>query len=251
MLTSALGLKEIPHVHGPISMKDLRRRVTVSEFPDVTSLLVMLVPGVKTGNAGADPWEIGNIDVIRGEETLCVGLLASNVLKPHYSLLNLGSHWKSIVIDEQGRIGECLTSLSGELMLASQTATILAGSIPEGRPTVPDWAWLEHGMHEEQRSGLTRTLFCVRLLELDARTSPLQRLSYLIGGFISQNLSALLSKSLIGKRVVICGAGGIADAWKYALNERGIEAENYSERTEEAFIRGLDELSRPELLSLS
>ncbi|HEU5408875.1 MAG TPA: 2-dehydro-3-deoxygalactonokinase [Nitrospira sp.] len=248
MLTSALGLREVPHVQGPISAEDLRNNVTAGEFPDVTQLPVMLVPGVKTGEALIEPWEVGKVDVIRGEETLCVGLLADNVLRPHSSVLNLGSHWKSIAVDQQGRIEKSLTSLSGELMLASQTDTILASSIPPGRPTVLNMAWVKHGMHEEQSSGLARTLFCVRLLELDARTSPIERLSYLIGGFVSQSLSVLLSKSMIRKHVVICGSRGIADAWKCALNERKIEAENYSERTEDAFIRGLGELSRPDLL---
>lgn len=243
MITSALGLREIPHLYGPVGIEDLRNSVVTRGFPEVTSLPVRLVPGVKTGTPGVEAWEVGETDVIRGEETLCVGLLANGALGPNSMLLNLGSHWKAIFLDNESKISRCVTNLSGELMLAVQRHTILASSVVAERPALLDEAWVKHGIDEERRSGLVRALFCVRLLELEARTSPHERLSFLAGCFISQTLSALSSKSLIRKHAVICGAAGISKAWKFALSEYGIEAKDYAEKTEEAFIRGLSELS--------
>jgi 2-dehydro-3-deoxygalactonokinase len=243
MLTSALGLKEIPHVHGPVNIEKLKSNVSVRTFPDVTSLPVMLVPGVKTGAPGVNAWEIEDMDVIRGEETLCVGMIASGVLRPDSVLINLGSHWKVIFLNSECWIDQCLTNLSGEMMFAVQTQTILASAVLTGRPPRLDESWVRHGISEERDSGLARALFCVRLLELDARTSPTQRLSYLVGSFISHSLSALSKKLTLRKHVVISGAAGIAGAWKLALDDYGIEAEDYSDRTEETFIRGLTMLS--------
>ena len=244
MLTSALGLKEIPHISGTIGIEELRENVVTRIFPDVTDLPFLLIPGVKTGTAGRDPWEIGDTDVIRGEETLCVGLMTSRILRANSMLLNLGSHWKAILIGEDNRIDRCMTNLSGEMIFAIQTQTILADSVLSGRPDQLDASWIKHGIAEEQISGLTRALFCVRLLDLDARTNSRQRLSFLVGAFISDTLSYLTSMSMLKRHVVICGATGSACAWAVALREHGIDVEDHSEETEQLFIRGLIELSR-------
>lgn len=244
MLTSALGLKEIPHISGTVGIEELRDNVVTRIFPDVTDLPFLLIPGVKTGLPGRKSWEIGDTDVIRGEETLCVGLMSSLVLRPGSTLMNLGSHWKAILIGTENRIDRCITNFAGEMIFAIQTQTILTGSVLSGRPDQLDESWIKHGIAEEQRSGLARSLFCVRLLDLDARTDARQRLSFLIGAFISDTLSALTSISMLQGHVVICGAIGIARAWTAALREHGIAVDDYSHETEQMFVRGLSELSR-------
>ena len=223
MLTSALGLREIPHLLGPVGIEQLRNNIAVRAFPDVTQLPVKLVPGVRTGVPGTNAWDIGNTDVIRGEETLCMGLIAHGVLRSGSMLLNLGSHWKAINMNQDCWIDQCLTNISGEMMFMLQTQTILASSVLAGRPSKLDEAWVRHGIAEERSSGLLRALFCVRLLELDSRTSPMERLSYLVGGFISHSLSALVRKAMLRDHIVICGAVSIAGAWKLALEEYGAE----------------------------
>ena len=245
MLTSELGLARIPHVLGPAGKEMLQKSIVTCMFPDVTSLPVFLIPGVSTGARGAEPWDAGTLDIMRGEETLCIGLLEAGVLRTGGALLNLGSHWKAIAVDSAGRIEKSFTDLSGELMLAAQSNTILASSVPAERPSRFDVEWVLHGVRGEKRSGLSRALYSVRMLELGARTSALERVSYLTGAFISHTLTQLIAKSFVRDRVVICGSPGIVEAWKTALTEYEIAAEDYSEGTEAAFIRGLIELSQP------
>lgn len=245
MLTSELGLAQIPHLPGPAGKDLLQKNVVSRRFPDVTSLPVFLIPGVITGARGAEVWDTGTLDIIRGEETLCIGLLESGILHPGATLLNLGSHWKAIVIDGEGRIERSFTDLSGELMFAAQTHTILASAVPHSRPSHFDPEWVLHGIRAERKSGLSRALYSVRMLELGAQTSPLARVSHLIGSFISHTLAQLAAKSFIRDCVVVCGATGIVEAWKLALTEDGIKVRDHSEGTETAFIQGLIELSRP------
>ena len=64
------------------------------------------------------------------------------------TLLNLGSHWKAIGLDAQGRIAASVTSLAGELIHVAQTETILASSVPHERPQGIDRPWMESGMRE-------------------------------------------------------------------------------------------------------
>ena len=116
MITSADGLVEVPHVAAPAGLAELAAAARLHNFPEVVELPVLLVPGVRTGPAAPGRARVGEVDVIRGEETLCAGLNARGVLPPGATLLNLGSHWKAIGLGEGGRIASSFTRLSGELL---------------------------------------------------------------------------------------------------------------------------------------
>ena len=154
---------------------------------------------------------------MRGEETLCLGL-ALGLVRPPATVLNLGSHWKAIRLDAQGRIQSSITSLSGELIHAAQTQTILASAVPKERPAFPDPEWCEAGMKEQRSAGLARALFCVRLLELQNAGTPEKRLSFLIGAFVAADLDALCRQGVFarGTEIVLTGSGAIANAWQRA-----------------------------------
>jgi 2-dehydro-3-deoxygalactonokinase len=178
---------------------------------------------------------------MRGEETLCLGLNALGLLDARSTLLNLGSHWKGIKLDQDARIAASLTSMTGELIHTAQTQTILASSVPNERPTTIDQAWLEAGMREQRRSGLARALFCVRLLEQGSDGAPEQRLSFLIGAFLASDLDAMIAGGWLSpeSKVVIAGGGVIAEAWRNALAESSIQAGRLNDsEVERALLRG-------------
>jgi 2-keto-3-deoxy-galactonokinase len=179
---------------------------------------------------------------MRGEETLCLGLAASGLLGPRSTLLNLGSHWKLIRLDAETRIESSVTSLSGELIHATQTQTILAGSVPGSRPEVIDPDWMRFGMAEQRRSGTARALFCVRLLEQRSTSTPEERLAYLIGVYIAADLDAMLGRGLMvpGESIVIAGGEALAAAWATALAEHSIGARLLSDgEIEQGLLAGL------------
>src|SRR5215475_2444052 len=217
MITSPLGLAEIPHVTAPAGLNDLAAATGPHSFPEITGLPILLIPGVRSGPRSCDQDTAGTTDVMRGEETLVVGLAALGLLKPRSTLLNLGSHWKLIKLDPDARIESSVTSMTGELIHTAQTQTILASSVPPTRPTMIDRTWLDAGMREQRRSGLARALFCVRLLEQGSESSAEQRLSFLIGAFLASDMDALVSRGLFdSESVVITGGGVIAEAWRNA-----------------------------------
>ncbi len=109
MIGSPLGLAEVPHVAAPAGLAELAMLSRWFQFPDVSDLPVMLVPGVRSGTANATLDAIGNQDVMRGEETLCVGLAALGLARPPCIVLNLGSHWKAIHLSAEGRIESSVT----------------------------------------------------------------------------------------------------------------------------------------------
>ncbi len=246
MITSPLGLAEVPHVAVPASLQALIAGTQRHAFPAITELPVLLVPGVRSGPLQCDAETIGRADVMRGEETLCVGLNALGLLPPGATLLNLGSHWKLIRLDEHARIAASVTSLSGELIHTSQTQTILASAVPPGKPETLDEHWLQAGMNEARQAGVARALFCVRLLEQRTLTSAEQRMSFLLGVYLASDLEALLRQGLLqaGQPVVLTGAGAVARAWQLALRALAIPVTQLNEANVECgFLTGLQQIT--------
>lgn len=242
MITSPLGLVEVPHVAAPASLQDLIAGIERHTFPQITDLPVLLVPGVRSGPLQCAAGTIGTADVMRGEETLCIGLTALGLLPPASTLLNLGSHWKLIRLDEQARMAASVTSLSGELIHTTQTQTILASAVPAGKPETVDEHWLQAGMREARQAGVARALFCVRLLEQRTATMAEQRMSFLLGVYLAADLDAMLRQGFLqtGQRVVLTGSGAVAAAWELALRALEIPTQCLNEtEVEQGFLTGL------------
>src|SRR5215470_896671 len=224
MITSPIGLAEVPHVPTPAGLEELAAATRQYSFPEITDLPILLIPGARSGPRRCDQETVGTTDVMRGEETLLIGLHALGLISPRSTLLNLGSHWKVIEFDARARIASSVTSMTGELIHTAQTQTILADSVPQARPSVIDQTWLEAGMREQRRSGLARALFCVRLLEQGSDGSAEQRLSFLIGAFLASDMDAMVSRGSFDSagKVVIAGGGVIAEAWRGALTQNSM-----------------------------
>lgn len=242
MITSPLGLAEVPHIPAPAGVRELAASTKRWDFPDVTDLPIWLVPGIRSGPGSPGVETIAQTDVMRGEETLCFGLVALELARPPVTILNLGSHWKAIQLDAQGRISGSVTSLAGELIHAAQTQTILASAVPHTRPGGVDARWCEAGMREQRRSGLSRALFCVRLLELNGQGTPEERLAFLVGAFVAADLDALQERGLFppGSRVLIAGSEAVGDAWQGALQKISVTAGRLTEaEMESGLLAGL------------
>jgi len=226
MISSPLGLVEVPHIRAPAGIHDIATNMEQHTFPDITTLPILLIPGVRSDSAENDPYRVGSADVMRGEETLCTGLMARGSLSPPSVLLNLGSHWKAINIDHEGRIASSRTSLSGELIHALQTSTILASAVPHERPASIDFRWIEAGIREEREQGLARALFGVRLLEQRGGTTADERLAFLIGAVIAADMDVLIHNRVLFRTapVILTGGSAIALAWQHALLMESIEA---------------------------
>jgi 2-keto-3-deoxy-galactonokinase len=179
---------------------------------------------------------------MRGEETLCMGLLRQAVLPAGASLLNLGSHWKLVRTDVEGRIAWSVTSLSGEMIQAVRAQTVLASGLPEGPLGEPDEAAVAQGMDEARRSGLPRALFGVRLMELQGGSTPSARLAFLTGAFIGTDLEGLAATGALapGATVAVAGDDKVGGAWTAALQRSGCVVRSLSpDDVEAAFLAGL------------
>ncbi len=231
MLTSSLGLRQLDHVPAPAGADELAARVERYSFPSVTDLPVMLVPGVRSGPLQCERDEVGSTDVIRGEESIAIGLHQLGWMPNGGIVFSLGSHWKAIHVDREGRITSSITSLTGELLDVIASQTVLAGSLPRQWPEHLDPGWVDAGVREAHRSGLGRALFCVRLLEQRVASTPDQRQAFLVGTAIGNAMDTLLARRSFrpGTRVLVVGHTGLANAFAEQLRGTSVDALPVSE----------------------
>jgi 2-keto-3-deoxy-galactonokinase len=97
-------------------------------------------------------------------------------------------------------------------------------------------------MREERASGLGRALFCVRLLQLEEKTTPQDRQAYLAGAFIAADMGlvAAAAASMWQTRILLAGNPALVRAWQDALEAVSIQGVVLDEPTvESAMLTGL------------
>jgi 2-dehydro-3-deoxygalactonokinase len=217
MIGSSLGLGHVPHVAGPASLDDLAAALRPVPLRGPDHRPVWIVPGVRTNTLEDD--DPGGGDVMRGEETTCLGAIALGLLAPGDTLVSIGSHWKRIVSDAQGRVVGSLTSMGGELVEAIRTGTLLADAVPDRWPDALPEAAIEDGIALGARAGMPRALFEVRLAQLARVGSPADRLALVTGIVVGADL-AQWPRHPSGT-LVVTGARPMTEAWVQALARRG------------------------------
>ena len=246
MITSAQGIQELQHLPAPVGLADLAANVDVRPFPAHEDLQLLLVPGVSTLAPDFPDGRAVLVDVMRGEETLCIGLILQGRLRAGDILITMGSHWKWIWIDESLRICRSRTSLTGELIHVTQDETLLKNSLPRDRPKRLDDAWLRAGSECVKREGLSRTLFLIRLLDQGGQTGQDERLAFLYGAFVESEIEGIKRSNLLieSKRLLISGHEPVTRAFAHRLRALGCEVELLTEdERDRAFLKGLREIS--------
>ena len=242
MITSPQGLLEIPHLRAPAGEDSLAAGVRRISLGAKKQYKLLLIPGVRTGNGANAVDEALDSDVMRGEETLCVGLLSLGLLRAGDAVLNLGAHWKWIWLDTSARVARSRTALTGEMIHAVQLHTLLASALPQKLPAVLEEEWLTLGAAEARRSGLSRALFCVRLLQQAKHGTADERLAFLYGAFLEAETEALQKAKILQsvRSVCIVGTPVLAAAWKTRLERIGLTVDVLEEaRRDAAYLAGL------------
>jgi 2-dehydro-3-deoxygalactonokinase len=216
MLTSNVGLCEIPHVRAPAGPDELARHVKCVHFPDIAPKPIHFIPGVRTQPADPHLDNLDQLDILRGEECEAVGILEAIGRAGPLSLLLPGSHTKLLDIEEHSRITRSYTTIGGELLQVLAENTILAGSIQWPPDGAPDWEAFDRGVDFVRRWGIARSGFAIRLADVLARASKDTCTWILLGQVVGSDWDALLrSRSgnsevplLIGGRTLLREAYG-------------------------------------------
>ncbi|MBR1407363.1 MAG: 2-dehydro-3-deoxygalactonokinase [Clostridia bacterium] len=193
MITSGMGLLEIPHLVAPVTAGMLRCGMQSAAFPDIAPFAIEFIPGVRNFGGEVHAGNCADMDMMRGEETESIGL--HRLLSPRKEALFVlpGSHNKFVHMGADGEILGCMTSISGELLDAVTHHTILSGAVGGGfcSPETYDADMACAGAAECLRSGLGRAAFAGRILNtLGAQDAPKIQ-SWLLGAVLCEDVKAL------------------------------------------------------------
>ncbi|MFW6158382.1 MAG: 2-dehydro-3-deoxygalactonokinase [Planctomycetota bacterium] len=242
MITSRLGLVDLPHLPAPAGPDDLADAVERVDYPDHGGLSVYYVRGVRAGEVGCGLDGAPETDIIRGEETEVFGALQGLSLDSPLLYVHLGSHTKAIQIDAEGRIAGGITTLAGELDHVVRTETILSGALPPERMEPCDESLLDRGAEWARAYGLPRSFFLIRILDQSGQFEPHQLGNVFVGAIAGEDLHALRGHGLLDRydRVVLSGRPRFQSAWRHFLERGGLDVTGLTEeQTEHAFLTGL------------
>jgi 2-dehydro-3-deoxygalactonokinase len=176
MVGSRQGWHEAAYLPCPAGAAELAGALADVPFDGAQ---VKLVPGLSDTDAAGVP------EVMRGEETQLVGVLARIGARGLVCLPGSHSKWARIV---DGRIAGYTTHLTGEAYAALRGHTILGRMMRDG-PT--DWSAFDAGVTRAgDAGGLLHHLFGVRTLGLFGRLADAGAASYLSGLLVGHEVRA-------------------------------------------------------------
>lgn len=198
MITSEIGLMEVPHIAAPVSINDIANNVVVVEKNIILPIDVpmILVPGVKNSIAqkeiGLD--SLGDIDIMRGEELQVYGALDLSRISNSTYIIFLTSHTKLVMVNEKSKIDYCTTTFSGQFYKAVNM-TSFGKSIKYNEDEQ-----LEHYTYEEildtaydltMKTGILRSVVISRFMDTMLDTNGYERNLYLGGVIAAEDMKAI------------------------------------------------------------
>lgn len=194
MITSNLGLIEVPYVTSPSTIDDLAKGAVIKKWSQLFNIPCIFIPGIKNNLPHERKQELfkymNEIDVMRGEEVETIGLIEQLNLTKKGLVILPGSHMKYILVDDQ-TILSSLSTLSGEMLSAIQKGTILSSSLHRDLIKEVDADLLWQGFQAGKTYGLSRSLYHIRLLQLFEELEEDGRANYFVGAVLAGDFKML------------------------------------------------------------
>lgn len=192
MITSDLGLISLDHTMAPAGLKELKETMVTTVFDDICDIPFYFVRGVKTRSTSLE-----NADMMRGEEAEIVGAFrgAGVYVLP-------GSHSKIVTVDDSGKIISFKTMLTGEMIAAISSGTILKDAL-DLKCECANTEYLIRGCDYAKENGINEALFKVRILKKLFHASEEEAYGFFMGAVLYGEISQILKTE--AKRYVICG----------------------------------------------
>ena len=193
MITCEYGLCELAHINAPAGINELHKGMKKVYIEEITSIPFYFIPGVKVNDGS-----LVNSDIMRGEETELMGLLTDD---PDCVYVLPGSHNKLIEVDNELRIKNFKTLMTGEMIAALSQNTILKASV-DLNVTEYDKEYLNQGYRVATELGTNAALFKTRLLGNLFGGSKEQTYGYFLGVMLACEVEQIKrsgkSRAIIG-----------------------------------------------------
>lgn len=232
MIGSRQGWREAAYIPCPATTADIAGGMT--RFQTDRGRAVAIVPGLAVRDG----------DVLRGEETQIVGLMAD---EPGFAgtVVLPGTHSKWARVDK-GTIIDFQTFMTGELFELLSQRSILRHSVGDGSAEVSTSPGFASAVRQTAIEGLPflASLFPVRARQLLSGVAPADNFAYLSGLVIGGEIAAARTMGRLkpGDAIRIVGAKSLARAYGQAMEIAGFATET---RDGDRLVRrGLADLAR-------
>ena len=202
MITSNLGLAEVPHETAPVDCHKLAANIHKQTFTDICPQAIHFIPGVKN-QMPDDMNNVEAMDFMRGEEVEVIALMAANKIIGPAVIVLPGSHTKFVAIDQDGHISACCTTLAGELNEVITENTILSSSLQKRFSDQLDHVQLLAGAASTRKVGFARSLFSLRILEQVGKLAHHKLASFLLGAIAQSDIDAMFSSQTLNYEVSV------------------------------------------------
>ena len=239
MITSNVGLVEIPHCVVPAGKKELAAAVRPVELPDVCPMPITFIPGVKNSGGAITYENFEAMDIMRGEEVESLALLEQFPKGRCYLLVLPGSHMKFVSVDEEGRITGCLTSISGELLASITHNTIIADAV--GRKFVEPGQYDREkvllGYETAKACGIGRACFSARILNQFAEKDQQKLANYILGAALQSDVTSVQNSTALhvsrDTEVIVAGKDPLRQAILDILRHENCFAHVHTAQTDD------------------
>ncbi|SDK06388.1 2-dehydro-3-deoxygalactonokinase [Natronincola ferrireducens] len=191
MITSNLGIFEIPHLQTPVGIEELSTNIRKKMFEEICEKPICFIPGVKNRIGEVTVENFQDMDIMRGEEVEALGALVYASRNQDVIYISPGSHTKFVFIDSEGRIQKCSTTLTGELLWALSKETVLASAIPQTLITSIDEAYIKKGIEAVKQYGFSKACFLVRIMEIFTEATDNQRVNFIAGAICYHDIISI------------------------------------------------------------
>ena len=259
MITSEIGLCELPHLTAPCGVEDLAAHMELVEGLYLyAGKPVYFVRGIK--NKMTEEMEspfaaAGCLDFMRGEETQMMGILQDKELTLPATVVVLSSHTKLISVDSGGKILGSLTTMSGQTFEAVKNNTFLTKSLEDDGSGAPedyfDEAVVENAAAWIRRAGLVRSFMFPRFLDVLLDTKWYERRLFFEALIAADDMLSLGQMDMFGlgrpRRFVLVGLRERCRLYAYILRKEygDIEVSVISDKEQ------IDQLSIKGMLSIA
>ena len=199
MITSNVGLVEIPHCTAPAGIDDLAEAVQAVKIPEVCPLPIHFIPGIKNNVPHVTVENVECMDIMRGEEVEACPMIQKYADGSPLLLVLPGSHMKFISVDPGGRMTGCLTSISGELLASITNHTIIADAVGHKFVEESDYdqRMILEGYRNSLAQGLGRACFSGRILSQFVTENKVQIANYILGAVLACDIQAVKNSRAI------------------------------------------------------
>jgi len=226
MASSSIGIKELPY--GTVPFDAEGKHITAEYFPATAAFPhpICLISGIRSEE-----------DVMRGEETQVVGVLAQlGDLKTESIFLFPGTHSKHIWVKGH-EVRQFKTYMTGEFFDLLSNKSILSASVEKHHDTV-HWPSFNKGVEVARSSNLLSASFMVRAQHLFGKLTKEENHDLLSGLIIGTELKELLHQP--SAQIYLCCSSHLKPQYESALSQLGIHPVRVfsGEEIDQAVIRG-------------